>query len=33
MKISQEIKNGMKEKSDEFISSGAQVYLPVVAGQ
>jgi phosphomethylpyrimidine synthase len=32
MKISQEIKSGMQEKSEEFISSGARVYIPV-AGQ
>jgi hypothetical protein len=32
MKISQEIKAGMQEKSEEFRSSGATVYIPV-AGQ
>jgi phosphomethylpyrimidine synthase len=34
MKITQELKDyaarGMKEKSDEFLSSGGKVYLPVV---
>ena len=30
MKISHDIK-GMQQKSEEFISSGGQIYLPVAA--